>query len=149
MWKPPMKDGNTVGLFLILITLSVTTLQCGSHEEPPVFVADPLPYAQDALEPYISAQTMALDRWRLFQGPGRPVEVVDQRLSHIVATQPGKTVLVAVLHFEFGQARGPRRVAIGTADEILFDRYDLADLPVAHPLDGFLDCRMEPALQSR
>lgn len=42
-----------------VVFLGVFLTQCSSKPKSPVFVQEPLPYAQDALEPYISAKTMS------------------------------------------------------------------------------------------
>lgn len=44
--------------FIVLACLALTVSQCGLGDKKPLFVQDPLPYSKDALEPYISAETM-------------------------------------------------------------------------------------------
>ena len=45
-------------LLIVLLCLALATSQCGLGEKRPLFVLNPLPYPEDALEPYISAETM-------------------------------------------------------------------------------------------
>ena len=49
---------GTLVLMALFIALAVN--QCGTPKEKPLFIQDPLPYPEDALEPYISAKTMSL-----------------------------------------------------------------------------------------
>jgi Fe-Mn family superoxide dismutase len=46
------------GLFAV-ICLAAMIAQCGPADEKGLFVLEPLPYAEDALQPYISAQTIS------------------------------------------------------------------------------------------
>ena len=46
-----------LALFLIVL-VGAAVLQCGKTEERKIFTQSPLPYAEDALEPYISAMTL-------------------------------------------------------------------------------------------
>ena len=47
----------TLVLMALFIALAVN--HCGTAEEKPLLVLDPLPYPEDALEPYISAKTIS------------------------------------------------------------------------------------------
>ena len=47
-------------LLFVVICIALAVNQCGTAEEKPLFVQDPLPYPEDALEPYISAETIGL-----------------------------------------------------------------------------------------
>ena len=105
--------------------------------------------AKQRLHPRASAQSVAPHRRSFAQRPSGAVQVVDQRLSHVVAGQPRKTVLVAVLDFEFPQSGRACRQTVGSAQKVFFDRYDPADLAVVNALDGLLNVRLEPAVQTR
>jgi Fe-Mn family superoxide dismutase len=48
-----------IPLFLV-ICLALAFIGCGADQEKPLLVLSPLPYSEDALEPYISAETMNL-----------------------------------------------------------------------------------------
>jgi len=47
-------------IFLAFAVGAPFLMQCGGSNDAALFVKEPLPYAQDALAPYISAQTMGL-----------------------------------------------------------------------------------------
>jgi Fe-Mn family superoxide dismutase len=54
-------------LFLI-VCLALIVSRCGTAEEKPLLVLSPLPYSEDALEPYISAKTMNLHYGKHYAG---------------------------------------------------------------------------------
>lgn len=47
-------------LLVMVLCIALAVNQCGTAEEKPLLVQDPLPYPEDALEPYISARTIDL-----------------------------------------------------------------------------------------
>jgi superoxide dismutase, Fe-Mn family len=52
-------NGKQLSIFLVIcLAFSVTLIHCGVANKPPEITQEPLPYAQNALEPYISAATM-------------------------------------------------------------------------------------------
>ncbi|MFO7972717.1 MAG: superoxide dismutase [Desulfobacterales bacterium] len=47
-------------LLFVVLCIALVVNQCGTAEEKPLLVQNPLPYPEDALEPYISAKTIGL-----------------------------------------------------------------------------------------
>jgi Fe-Mn family superoxide dismutase len=47
-------------LLFVTLCIALVVNQCGTAEEKPFLVQDPLPYPEDALEPYISGKTIGL-----------------------------------------------------------------------------------------
>jgi len=47
-------------LLFVTLCIALAVNQCGTAEEKPLLVQNPLPYPEDALEPYISGKTIAL-----------------------------------------------------------------------------------------
>jgi len=47
-------------LLFMVLCIALAVNQCGTAEEKPLLVQNPLPYPEDALEPYISAKTIGL-----------------------------------------------------------------------------------------
>ena len=54
--------------FLACIAGAPFLMQCGSGKDAAVFVLEPLPYAQEALEPYISADTLEFHYGKHYAG---------------------------------------------------------------------------------
>jgi Fe-Mn family superoxide dismutase len=54
-------------LFLF-ICLALAVIRCGTAEEKSVLIPSPLPYSEDALEPYISAKTMSFHYGKHYAG---------------------------------------------------------------------------------
>jgi Fe-Mn family superoxide dismutase len=53
------KDLRKMARLFVAICLAAMVAQCGAADEKDLFVLEPLPYAEDALEPYISAKTVS------------------------------------------------------------------------------------------
>ena len=73
----------------------------------------------------------------LAQDPAHAVEVVDQRLGHVIAREPAEVVPVAELVLELAELRS-RPTAVGRAEEHGLDGHDVADRAVVDPLDLLL-----------
>lgn len=54
-----VKDLRKGARLFMVICLAVMVAQCGAQDEKDIFVLEPLPYAEKALEPYISAKTIS------------------------------------------------------------------------------------------
>jgi Fe-Mn family superoxide dismutase len=52
----------------LVICLALAVIRCGADEEKSLLVLDPLPYSEDALEPYISAKTMSFHYGKHYAG---------------------------------------------------------------------------------
>jgi len=55
-------------IFLACVASAPFLMQCGSGSDGAVFVVEPLPYAQEALEPYISADTLGFHYGKHYAG---------------------------------------------------------------------------------
>ena len=54
-----VKDSRKAASLFAVICLAAMIAQCGPADEKGLFVLEPLPYAEDALQPYISAETIS------------------------------------------------------------------------------------------
>ena len=53
------KDLWQMARLFLVISLAAMSAQCGAADEKDLFVLEPLPYAENALEPYISSKTVS------------------------------------------------------------------------------------------
>ncbi len=63
-----VKDSRKAASLFAVICLAAMIAQCGPADEKGLFVLEPLPYAEDALQPYISAETISFHYGRHHAG---------------------------------------------------------------------------------
>ena len=65
-----------------------------------------------------AAEAVDLDRRLALHGPEGAVHVVDQRLRHVVAREPGEVILIAELILDFVQFWIAVEQTIGAAEQV-------------------------------
>ena len=80
--------------------------------------------------------------------PAGAIEVVHERLRHVVAAQPVEAILHAELPFEFGVFGFARAEPVGRAQPLLANGDNVADRAVVDAFYGFLIAFMKAALKA-